>query len=43
MNMNNHFLEIKHEIMEQEKAGKKSGKLMELVKKMDSFWGQDIL
>ena len=46
MNMNNHFLEIKHEILQlQEDASSNQGcgKLLTLVEKMDQFWGQDIL
>jgi hypothetical protein len=46
MNMNNHFLEIKHEILELQKnasPNQGSSKLLTLVEKMDQFWGQDIL
>ncbi|HCN08725.1 MAG TPA: hypothetical protein DIT01_12390 [Lentisphaeria bacterium] len=46
MNMNTHFLEIKHEILQlQEDASSNQGgsKLLTLVEKMDQFWGQDIL
>ena len=46
MNMNNHFLEIKHEVLQLQKdasSNQGSSKLLTLVEKMDQFWGQDIL
>lgn len=46
MNMNNHFLEIKHEILQTREitsANQGNSKLLSLVEKMDQFWGQDIL
>ena len=45
MNMNNHFLEIKYEIlqMQEDASSNRGGRLLTLVEKMDQFWGQDIL